>query len=238
MTRSESIAALAAALSKCQAEVSSADKTKLNPAFKSKYADLASVWDACRAPLSKNGLSVVQLPQADGAKVTVTTMLMHSSGEWICTDLTVTAQAVTPVAVGSAITYARRYSLSAIVGVAPDDDDGTAASARPGPAQRSVAPHPMPAVTADVSTPAARTEPVEQHNTSTGETADSPAPSLADRFVERITVASTQDDLAKLGREIKTASDGNLLSVPERSFLTESYKLKRKQVLLAVAAAA
>ena len=231
MTRSESIAALAAALSKCQAEVSGADKTKLNPAFKSKYADLASVWDACRAPLSKNGLSVVQLPQADGAKVTVTTMLMHASGEWICTDLTVTAQAVTPVAVGSAITYARRYSLSAIVGVAPDDDDGTAASARPSPAQRYVAPHPTP----EVSAPAAHAEPVEQHNTSTGETSDSPAPSLADRFVERIAVASTQDDLAKLGREIKTASDGNLLSVPERSFLTESYKLKRKEVLLSAA---
>lgn len=123
------LGALAGALAKAQGEMVAAAKANVNPHFKSKYADLASVWDACRVPLSKNGLAVLQPVRADGAKVTVTTVLVHSSGEWISASLTMTAQQNTPQAVGSAITYGRRYGLSAMVGVAPDDDDGNAASA-------------------------------------------------------------------------------------------------------------
>jgi hypothetical protein len=122
MTRSESIKELAAALAAAQAQIEGASKDKINPAFKSRYADLASVWEACRIPLSKNGLAVVQLPSADGQKVVVTTLLAHRSGEWISDELTITATGSTPQAIGSAITYARRYALSAMVGVAPDDD--------------------------------------------------------------------------------------------------------------------
>ena len=129
--RSDSIAALAAALAKAQGEMEAAAKGNINPHFKSRYADLASVWDACRAPLSKNGLSVLQPVSADGARVTVTTILAHSSGEWISESLTMTAQQNTPHGVGSAITYGRRYGLSSMVGIAPDDDDGNAASGRP-----------------------------------------------------------------------------------------------------------
>lgn len=129
--RSASIAALVAALAKAQGEMEAAAKANINPHFKSKYADLASVWDACRGPLSKNGLAVLQPVSADGASVTVTTILAHSSGEWISESLTMTAQQNTPQGVGSAITYGRRYGLSSMVGIAPDDDDGNAASARP-----------------------------------------------------------------------------------------------------------
>jgi hypothetical protein len=107
-----------------------ASKANINPHFKSKYADLASVWDACRVPLSKHGLAVLQPVRADGPSVTVTTILAHSSGEWISESLTMTAQQNTPQAVGSAITYGRRYGLSSMVGIAPDDDDGNAASHR------------------------------------------------------------------------------------------------------------
>lgn len=130
-TRSPSIAALAAALSKAQGEMEAASKASTNPHFKSKYADLASVWDACRGPLSKHGLSVLQPVSADGPSVTVTTILAHSSGEWISEALTMTAQQNTPQGVGSTITYGRRYGLSSMVGIAPDDDDGNAASGRP-----------------------------------------------------------------------------------------------------------
>jgi hypothetical protein len=130
LTRSASIAALAAALAKAQGEMEGAAKGNLNPHFKSKYADLASVWDACREPLSKHGLAVLQPVSADGPRVTVTTMLVHSSGEWIGEALTMTAQQNTPQGVGSAITYGRRYGLSSMVGIAPEDDDGNAASAR------------------------------------------------------------------------------------------------------------
>jgi hypothetical protein len=122
MTRSESIKELAAALAAAQAQIEGASKDKINPAFKTRYADLASVWEACRIPLSKNGLAVVQLPSADGQKVVVATLLAHRSGEWISDELTITATGLTPQAIGSAITYARRYALSAMVGVAPDDD--------------------------------------------------------------------------------------------------------------------
>lgn len=136
--RSDSIAALAAALSKAQGEIAGASKDKTNPHFKQKYADLASVWDACRAPLSKNGLAVMQPASASGPNVTVTTILAHSSGEWIEGELTMTAQQNTPQGIGSCLTYARRYALASMVGVAPEDDDANEAT-RPqnGQAQNS-----------------------------------------------------------------------------------------------------
>jgi hypothetical protein len=139
-TRSASIAALAGALSKAQGQMEGAAKGNINPHFKSKYADLASVWDACREPLTKNGLAVLQPVKADGAKVTVTTILMHSSGEWIEESLTMTAQQNTPQGVGSAITYGRRYGLASMVGIAPEDDDGNAASGRPVQQQEAAGP--------------------------------------------------------------------------------------------------
>jgi hypothetical protein len=122
------IGQLAAALAKAQAEIGGASKSKTNPHFKSAYADLAEVWEACRAPLAKHGLAILQPVSAQGPMVTVTTLLTHASGEWISSDLTMTAQQNTPQGIGSCITYARRYALSSMVGVAPEDDDGNAAS--------------------------------------------------------------------------------------------------------------
>jgi len=126
--KSESITELAKALCNAQATMTTAKKDSLNPHFKSKYADLASVWDACREALTKNGLSIVQIPQADGNRITVSTILLHTSGEFIEGDLTMISGANTPQAFGSCITYARRYALSAFVGIAPDDDDGEEAT--------------------------------------------------------------------------------------------------------------
>lgn len=130
VAKSESIKELATALSKAQAEIKGASKDTQNMYFKSRYADLASVWDACRDALTKNGLAVSQFPSADGPKVTVETILMHESGEWISRDLTITAKEDSPQAIGSAVTYARRYALAAVAGVAPEDDDGEAAEGR------------------------------------------------------------------------------------------------------------
>lgn len=139
---SGSIGKLADALAKAQGEMEGALKDSTNPHFKSKYADLAAVRDACR-PLSKHGLAVLQPTKADGARVTVTTMLVHSSGEWIAEDLTLTAGQATPQAVGSAITYGRRYGLAAMVGIAPEDDDGEAAEGRGNGPARQQAPAPQ-----------------------------------------------------------------------------------------------
>jgi hypothetical protein len=137
--QSETIGALAAALSKAQADITGALKDSSNPFFKSKYADLASCWDACRKQLAANGLSVIQTTRmADQGLVLVTT-LAHSSGEWIAGEMPVLIavqgksgefKEVTPQAQGSGITYARRYALAAIVGLAQVDDDAEAAQGR------------------------------------------------------------------------------------------------------------
>jgi len=128
MQKSESIAKLAEALSKTQGQIKGALKDTDNPFFKRKYADLTSVWDACREQLSSNGLSVVQTTDDSESGVIVETFLIHSSGEWIGGRLRMKPVKDDPQGVGSAITYARRYALAAIVGVAPEDDDGNEAS--------------------------------------------------------------------------------------------------------------
>lgn len=129
--QSPTIGALAAALAKAQGAMTAAAKDKSNPAFgaKSKYADLASTWDACRTPLAANGLAVVQQVATVQEGVRVTTTLIHSSGEWMRDRLTMPVEKRTAHGVGSAITYARRYALQAMVGIAAgDDDDGNEAS--------------------------------------------------------------------------------------------------------------
>lgn len=127
--KSASISELAKALALAQAEIKPAAKDKLNPHFKNQYADLASVWDACRSALTKNGISVVQAPGIDQTEaVYLDTILAHTSGEWICGRLPVRPVQNTPQGLGSALTYARRYGLASMVGVAPDDDDGEEAS--------------------------------------------------------------------------------------------------------------
>lgn len=136
MNRSEQIQELTSALATAQGVIEGASKDSSNPFFKSSYADLASVWDAIRKPLSDNGLSVMQLPSADGARVTVTTILAHKSGQFISSELTMTAKEDAPQAIGSAITYARRYALQSIAGVAPEDDDGERAQGRHTPTQK------------------------------------------------------------------------------------------------------
>ena len=130
MTHSEQINELSTALSKAQGLIEGAKKDAANPFFKSKYADLASVWDACRAALASNGLAVIQSPAAEGTRVSVDTLLTHSSGQWVAGTVSVTAKEDSPQAIGSAITYLRRYALQSFVGVAPEDDDANAASAK------------------------------------------------------------------------------------------------------------
>ncbi len=129
MEKSEEINELSAALSKAQGVIIPASKDSDNPFFKSKYADLAAVWEVARDPLYKNGLSITQHPSAEGNAVTVETVLTHSSGQWMSSRLTMTAKDPGPQAIGSCITYARRYGLSAVVGIASEiDDDGNAAT--------------------------------------------------------------------------------------------------------------
>ena len=130
--QSEQINELAAALSKAQASITGALKDSANPFFKSKYADLASCWDACRKQLTDNGLAVIQTTDVIDGVVFVKTTLAHSSGQWIVGALPVKTKDESPQAQGSGITYARRYALAAIVGLAQIDDDAEAAQGRTG----------------------------------------------------------------------------------------------------------
>lgn len=146
-TQSQEINELMTAMSKAQGRIGSAKKDKTNPFFKSSYADLSSVWDACRIALSENGIAVIQTTEpCDGVLMLVTT-LGHSSGQWMKSHLPVIQQKNDHQSLGSAITYMRRYSLSAMVGVAPDDDDdGEAAMGkRNGNYQQVAAPWPQAA---------------------------------------------------------------------------------------------
>jgi hypothetical protein len=131
MNKSESIKQLAAALNKAQSEMSGAKKSSKNPFFKSKYADLKEVIECVKAPFANNGLSFSQFPISSDGFAGVETILMHESGEYISNEFTLKCARNDPQGMGSAITYARRYSLQSVAGVPAEDDDGEGAMKRP-----------------------------------------------------------------------------------------------------------
>lgn len=150
MKHSEHLNELATALAKAQGQMEGALKASANPFYKSRYADLKSVWEACRKPLSDNGLSVVQAvrcehqsPDVNALKqvadniglppaVICTTMLMHSSGQWIMEELTMWPKENGPQPIGSCTSYARRYGLAAMIGIYQEDDDAESGQGRSG----------------------------------------------------------------------------------------------------------
>ena len=137
MNKSESITKLSEALSAFQGEVTNPPNTADNPFFKSKYAPLNDILNLVRPLLKKHGLSIIQMPGGDGENVTMTTVLLHKSGEFIESEpLTLPSSPVkgkyTAQGAGSAITYGRRYSLSAVLGISSEDDDDGNAEKRNG----------------------------------------------------------------------------------------------------------
>jgi hypothetical protein len=129
MNKSESIAHLCAAMSKAFKDIEGAVKDKTNPHFRSKYADLGNVVDAVKPALLQHGLWFSQVSHDIEGHAAVETVIYHSSGEFLsCGVVSVPVSKVDAQGYGSAMTYARRYSLSAAFGVAPEDDDGNAAS--------------------------------------------------------------------------------------------------------------
>lgn len=130
MMQSEHINELAEALSKAQGMIEGATKDAKNPFFKSNYADLHSVMACAKEPLALNGLSVVQPTAIIDGQLCLITMLMHKSGQWIKSAMPIVLSKQDPQSVGSAITYYRRYSYSALVGISAIDDDGEAAMQR------------------------------------------------------------------------------------------------------------
>lgn len=137
-TQSNSNAALAEAYTKAYAEIQNVVKNSHNPHFGSNYADLSAVIDTVKPVFEKYGLAVYQAPGklvelvGGGLAISVVSVLMHTSGAMLSAETQVPlGPKATAQAAGGAITYARRYALAAIAGIAQVDDDGNAASERP-----------------------------------------------------------------------------------------------------------
>lgn len=136
MRSSDSIAAIAPALVAAVGELGPVAKDATNPAFRNKYASLDSIMEQVRPVLARHGLAVVQSMTApdtvDGRVVglAVETRLIHRSGEWLAGSVTLPVEKATAQGTGSALSYGRRYGLSALLGLTAEDDDGNAASTR------------------------------------------------------------------------------------------------------------
>jgi hypothetical protein len=141
--------AIAAALVKAQMAYGPALKSSENPHYRSKYADLASCFDAVREALNNNGIAIIQRTLAGTHGVSVETLLIHLSGETLSGGiLDIPAVKQDPQGFGSALTYARRYSLMCVCGIAPEDDDANLASK----SVRPTAPASKPPVAAAAAT--------------------------------------------------------------------------------------
>lgn len=143
MRSSENLNELATALAKAQGKMSNATLNKQNTHFKNKYADLAAIRDAVTLPLASEGIAVMQTIGSDEGGSFLTTRMIHTSGQWVESVHPLPASAK-PQEFGSALTYARRYSLAAICGISAEEDDDGGATVEPmnttRPPQRTAAP--------------------------------------------------------------------------------------------------
>lgn len=221
--RSNQLNELFTALAKAQCALQAAPKDKPNPFFKSRYADLAGIWDACRQALADNGLAVIQSPSTTPeGDIVVTTLLGHSSGQWIESRLRLTPIKRDPQAAGSAITYGRRYGLTAMIGVVSDeDDDGNAASQPTDRAGASPAkapprpPKPTPPAKKPDTPEAARRRAIYAAITKAGLNSDHVKAGMRDQYGIETTNAIPQDkfqtimdelvQLAEIGRRLAEA---------------------------------
>jgi hypothetical protein len=217
MKTSETINEIATALAKAQASMGRAKKDATNPHFGKSYADLDACWDACQEPLTSNGIAVIQANKPTENGVTIETRLIHSSGQWIQDEgLFVPASKIDAQGFGSAETYCRRYALCAMVGIAPDDDDGNAAA--------QSAPKRQPA-----KSPAKQV--AEQHGM---KTADELQPSaLYKAAIEKITAAVKAGDVNEIARIMNVAGtnhEAGHLSKSEHSGITNECTMALKKI--------
>lgn len=129
--RSDSINELAKALAECQKNIPTVKKSGKNPHFNSKYATLDDIIEAIRKPMADAGLSYMQLPLENGGMQTI---VMHQSGQWMRSTIRLQARDQSPQALGSVITYMRRYAISSMLGVASEEDDDGNEASKPGSA--------------------------------------------------------------------------------------------------------
>jgi hypothetical protein len=193
--QSREIGQIAAALAKAQGNMGHAAKDSTNPHFRSNYADLASVISACGAALAENGISRIQRTLSVDGAVVVHTTLMHESGEFLSDyGLPVPVAKQDAQGYGSAITYGRRYTLSAMTGIAQDDDDGNAAVAS------------TPGATAYATARKRRASPAAKPATQATQTQQKPAVPEADRAALLTSITNLPaDDQAAMRARMKEA---------------------------------
>jgi len=197
MNTSPTIGAIAKALAAAQREIGVAHKDATNPHFRSKYADLQAIDEACRPILSKHGIAIVQGAGYLEGFASVTTRLLHQEGEWIEATLHVPVTKHDAQGVGSALTYGRRFGLSALAAVPAgiDDDDGEAAVGRGDPRGQPVA-VPPPSTVIPFDEPARA--PAEQ------------APDLPDEPPERYPLAFSPRELRPVWKTRERGLDGKM----------------------------
>jgi hypothetical protein len=215
MEMSPTIGNLAAALCAAQAEMRGVFKDKKNPHYGNRYATLENVIDTARPALTKHGLAWTQAPGplVDGA-ITVTTMLMHQSGEWMRSSMHMPIAKRDPQSTGSALTYAQRYSLMAILGLPPtDDDDAEQAHAPPPPAKKTS----LQELNADVEKlgldqPKRRVDPVAEDK-------------IIETLVRSMAMCAEERDLKAWAGDNKAVIDG--LSAEGRDRISKAYMRTR-----------
>lgn len=195
---SEQINELAEALSLAQAEMSNATKNKAADTgkFGYKYIDLAAVFDAIREPLTKNGISFAQVPMVQDNYLHIVTRLMHKSGQWMEGSYPACPLGLDPQRQGSAVTYAKRYSISAMTGLAAEEDDDGAAASKDWDNRR---------------TPQQAKERFERKPDPTPPPAEDPR-DIHDRLVKQINVCQTLEELQVEKEAAGFRRDYNLLA--------------------------
>jgi hypothetical protein len=205
MNHSNNINELAAALAKAQGCMAPAKMDSVNPFLKNRYADLGSVIQAARQPLSANGLSFTQHPAVTESQVSVTTLLLHASGEWIESEITLPLDGGKGLSLaqsmGAIITYLRRYSLASILGIYADEDTDGNESKKAAPAQKATVPAPAPTSTQAQAT-ATQVTPVTKDAPLTLQQAESELNSknLAYGLIDTPTLAHMANALGKLAK--------------------------------------
>ena len=217
MNKSETTKELALALSKAQAEMPPAELNKVNPFLKNKYADLGSIIKAAKPVLAKHGLALSQMPTGDGDKIGLTTILMHSSGEWLESTMMLTledSKGVTSAqAAGAIISYLRRYSIAAVLGMYADEDvDGNGAKSKAKPKPKS-----KPTSGGKMSLESAQ------------EVKNNKGQKYGDLDTE--TLANMANALTKALKEEKDEVEGNTMTYDE--VIEREYKLDAIKVILA-----
>jgi hypothetical protein len=202
-TQSDNIADLAASLAKAQSEMGAVHKDQDNPYFRSKFAGLSTVWEAVKPALTKNGLSIVQMPGSDERGYFVQTQLLHSSGQWIRSTTYMKPAKEDPQGIGSLISYARRYALQAMVMACPDDDDGEAAMGRNTPQKPAEASKPAQ----KVETPKAKASKPTESAVESGDKPKFNGESHQQLFQKLMAEGITQDDFMGALRHAGTIPD-------------------------------